>query len=353
MRMGSKTSMLIGLDKIVLSNQNYQIKDGSVFSNTVTTKPGTPPVYLFTDGKGKDWNGKVFSNQDRYTVDVNNTGLRIVCNPSRIEDRNPNHLCMTRPGLGISYDHIISGLNKLGIDLDLKDSNLSRIDLAKDGQLPGRVSSYVDVMRCLNAPRLKNTVQYPDGYLHSNTLRQICFYNRGKKILIDGGEISPGIDPDKWGRLELRMTKKRSVEATLEIVKLGQLLDMDPEQYQCAYNNYVTGDFFKNKVDPSISLIDLESEKELFREYYLKGKRGSAVSYATDLGMNEILKLHGSFDRLRLFFVESGMNVKTSYRNIEQLRKRFQVNSFIQNRRKIDSAGSRINELQNIFGIAI
>lgn len=347
---------MVGIDKIDLATSDYRVKNLDRLSFAPPHIKGIKegevridPTSFGSDERGEPMFGKYYSNDNLIKIDIDFRGMKISFNPSRMMSDDLHYLSRSRGEVKKCGELVKSKLLSLGIDCAIEDHNIVRSDLAKDAHLPDQVKSYIEVMRMLRGKRMKSK-EYPDGFLFSNTLRQFCFYNRGEKIRVDGGNESS----HNLGRGEFRMIKKSSVEKTLGISTFRQMMDIEPDQMDCVYHNFVAEDIFKSRLDPiQMNHINVENEISLFTDCYATMKRGGVNRYLEDYGIDQVLKLHGSFDNLFDFLIQCGVAQSTAYRQMNQMRMKYQRKGFIDNRRKTGSTSDRIHELQNIFGIAI
>jgi hypothetical protein len=347
---------MVGIDKIGITSKDYRIRNLDRLSHAPPHIKGIKegevriePTPFASDGRGEPMIGKYYSNDHLISLDIDFRGMKISFNPSRMISEDLHYLSRSRGEVTKCGELIKSKLLSLGIDCSIEDHNLSRVDLAQDSHLPDQVKSYIEVMRMLRGKRMKSK-EYPDGFLFSNTLRQFCFYDRGEKIRLDGGEELS----NNLGRGELRMTKKISVEKTLGISTFRQMVDTEPDQLECIYHNFVSDDIFKSRLDPTeMNGINIESEISLFTDCYATMKRGGVNRYLEDFGIDQVINLHGSFDNFFDFLIQCGVAQSTAYRQVNQMRLKFQRKGFVENRRKTRTTSDRIHELQNIFGLAI
>lgn len=347
---------MVGIDKIDIQSKEYRVKNLDRLSYAPPHIEGIKegevrkdPTSFGIDDLGVPMYGKYYSNEDQISITINYQGMKISFNPSRMMSKDLRYLSRSRGEVKKCGELIKSKLLELGIDCAIEDHNMVRLDLAKDAHLPDQVKSYIEVMRMLRGKRMKPK-EYPDGYLFANTLRQFCFYNRGEKIRLDGGNEKA----HNLGRGEFRMIKKSSIQKTLDISTFSQMMDIEPDQMDCVYHNFVSEDIFKSRLDPvQMNHINVENEISLFADCYATMKRGGVNRYLEDYGIDQVLKLHGSFDNLFDFLIQCGVAQSTAYRQMNQMRMKYQRKGFIDNRRKTGSTSDRIHELQNIFGIAI
>lgn len=347
---------MVGIDKVDLATSDYRIANLDRLTHAPPHQKAInegevrqDPTPFGSDGRGVSMIGKYYSNDAKIKIDIDYRGMKISFNPSRMMSDDLHYLSRGGEDIKKCGEVVKSRLLSLGIDCAIEDQSIVRTDLAKDVHLPDQVKSYIEVMKMLKGRRMKSK-EYPDGFLFHNTLRQFCFYDRGEKIRVDGGvEASKNL-----GRGELRMIKKSSVEKTIGISTFGQMMDTDPEQFDCIYHNFVSEDIFKSRLDPiQMNSLDIQSEISLFRDCYGTMKRGGVMRYLEDYGIEQVLNMHGSFDNFFEFLILSGVAQSTAYRQVDRMRKSYQRKGFIDNRRKTRSTSDRIHELQDIFGIAI
>lgn len=93
---------------------------------------------------------------------------------------------------------------------DLKSFKVMRLDIFKNVMSDYNFNVYSDILRSLELKRTHKR-DYIDGFLSSNTNREICFYNKIKEMR-ENKERFTDIKEEKIIRGELRLLKHREVK---------------------------------------------------------------------------------------------------------------------------------------------
>ena len=204
----------IGIDKVQvkmkLDNASLVTKLSDLNKVNGWYVNGTPIEF---DGT---WYPNGFNFEASKIIDINNghltmnikgnelsseSDLSIIFNPTHFGDGYTAHTNLSR-SINLAQDIV----HLAGIDIDIKDGNLKRLDIAKDRVLKECPSIYAQMIQTYCSFSRQSMKQgYPDGMLLGNQSNQLGFYNRYKKVNLDG--IDNALE-DNTARLEYRLFNK-------------------------------------------------------------------------------------------------------------------------------------------------
>lgn len=126
------TQVEVGTDKLVLSTKHFNLRSGHKFTTKVDVSPD-----------GEYLERKKICNTPNVSFDIDNRGLRILCNPSVIANTGEtNYLSKTIADRQKTYDYVMKTAEVSGIDFCLNTTGISRLDLARDSVMSCNVSDY-------------------------------------------------------------------------------------------------------------------------------------------------------------------------------------------------------------------
>ena len=267
-----KDSKIIGIDKLVLTTKDYQIKDFSLLdSHSLTTQKDIDYECLI-DSFGIT-RTKAHHNTDKVNITIGAKGLKIQCNPNKLKD--PYKLTYD---LGYTKEVINNELHKIGIDTDIKDNNICRIDLAKQSQMIQKVSDYNLTLMQLHAKRMHGK-DFETGMEFKNTQRKFIFYDKKAELIYNYKKKklnSSFINKENnLMRAEFQMLTTKSVYNTTKIRTFNKLIKTPSEQVLNIYNNYFMNNIINDtKVIYIQGKFNFETEKDIFKNLYL-GKQNA------------------------------------------------------------------------------
>jgi hypothetical protein len=191
-----------------------------------------------------------------------------------------------------------------GVDIDLKDGQLMRVDIAKDRTLQECPDYYATMMnRFLSFRRESNRAEHSNGIHMGNRSRQWGFYNRTLKVNLDNIENDL---PENVGRMEYRLFNegKKSWTKAYNITTLRDLSN-DRDQYQEIYKDGM-GLIFTNKLvnNDVVILPPTELHKMLEQVHSMYGRntiqyvlsaRG-IMSFIEDYGEKGVIEAIAKFN---------------------------------------------------------
>lgn len=340
------TQVVVGTDKLVLSTKNFSLRSGHKFTTKVDVSP-----------EGEYLEQKKICNSLNVSFDIDKRGLRILCNPSVIANTGQtNYLSKTIEDRQKTYEYVMRVAENSGVEFCLNSSGISRIDLARDSVMSKDVTDYFQVFQFMNCSRMQKR-GYPSGYMHENRQRELMFYDRGQKLLIDKqGEIG-----SNTARLELKLKKTKEVQKKTGLNTFRDYVQINPIDLQDIYTEHLTSEVFKTPetfadtlrhldlTGQRINTLDTLTESIILKDVF----GGNFRDYVMSFGFEELTNKLKDVEHLKTIVLGSGRSVRTANRNRKQfiaLRDRV---SLLGGKRPIGQTMNLYNELYNKFAIAV
>ena len=115
----------------------------------------------------------------RILVDINQYGMRIVTNPSKIINDGMNYDTADNTGIDMSLDYIQKTLTENGIHTNIDGFKVSRMDTAQTSEVKYSFTEYP--FHLLKAKRMVSK-NYGTTHLFHNGQREVCFYDKMEQI---------------------------------------------------------------------------------------------------------------------------------------------------------------------------
>lgn len=281
--------MDVGIDKLHLWTRDFLIDDRSrlrvrpsVFD--CNTGEMINDFMLFKTRNGDAVHGSnAFLNDDLFYADINIDGLRVNLNPSIVQYGN-NFFSVDYNGLKETIKTVQSRLDDSGVNCELKDCDISRLDIQRTIPTEHIFLQYNPVFDFMKFGTMHDKKNHIDGYTAGNLSRQVCAYD--KMLEMQRKKIDTSFVQDKnVMRFEYRFRNRRTVRTDCQVAKLRDLMRKD------SFNNL--SPLYKQNVESLFSEIPKESqifcyetEVELLREMKRRYKRNAfyryMISYAFD-----------------------------------------------------------------------
>ncbi len=299
-----------GVDKLTLFTPDFQVQDLSpargwtVHRRESPDTPETPPLLL--DGTGTVVHAnKAYAKGDRVTFDLDSRGLRVDLNPSK--GHHPWHLS---PDLGGVTGQIRHEAERHGLRFDVDTLRLSRLDLARQAEMPELPSTYGHAFTLLRGKRMKSAI-YPDGARFSNGQRQAVFYSKRAELLHRHKE-GYGC-PSRLLRAEARfMTHKATARAT-GLTYLPDLVRAHPDKLLEAYRDFMARDVFRLTGDGQQEIIPFEGLSGFLRDCR-ENYRNGIDRFLSIRGAEALFIQFGGFEGFVAFLEEAGVNRTTAWK---------------------------------------
>ena len=270
----------IGVDTLRIWTDSYTVAD----TDTVTGLSHHEQTDLDT-GEAKE---KALLNTDLFRATLFDSALVVEASLPKLTAQHNAEGTTGRENIAIAITALERRLQSRGIQTDLTQANLSRLDIACTVRLPLTVSEYDEALDLLDFPRMDVNRFNNANRTWSNTKRQICIYDKGLDLK---GE------PSNLARLEYRLRKADAVQRHTDCRYVGDLL-MRPSALHSAYLS-ATRKLFDIEPGPGPK-ANASTTSEAFRDVLtaLQDERGSAdkalLAYAVStLGASERKAIEG------------------------------------------------------------
>jgi hypothetical protein len=307
-----------GIDKIWLHTTNFSVKDADILTTRMErVKEGEEDAYLkqnqiYTDKRGQVICGNSFLNIDEFSLDISKYGLKLNFNPSTL--LHPFELA-TMDELPKAEEIVLEALFRHGIEIDINQCKLARLDLTKQAETKQPCSNYEKVFKYLRMPRYNNKLSYDTGFQYGNNSseKQIVFYDKREELFHKSGIR---ID-NNFTRCETRYKKKAGQK--LGVSFYGQLSNAKQESLDFIFNR----DIEKLLSHPKGTqlIIDFKSETEYLTALKSEYPKGYINKWLMGSGAIVKMEQFGTRKNLEMFLrktLEEKHAMKEA-RNIEEM----------------------------------
>jgi len=325
-----------------------EIRQGIINHSTGEEKNS---FFLFKDRSGNYVNGAgAYLNHNLFNLDINKNGMFLKFTPAKVF-YGCNYYSVNNNQLKLVTDEIQEELKRSDIHIDLKETALSRVDLARNIHTDKPIPAYQEMFSFLSGQRMKS-VAYPEYYRYGNRSRQIVFYDKiseltnFQKININDFDI-----PDKNTlRGELRFLSGSVCKRDLPYTKLGDLYKKSNyEDIKDSYKYYLKKLVFKSGVKDEKVKFHFNKEVEILQEMRKAFKRNAINEYFNHRNFNFILNVFGSLDNFRSVLIEAGFERTYVYRRLKKLEKGFYIVEKIEEKYNKDRITNLYEEITNKF----
>ena len=288
-----------GIDKLVLTTHEYRVSDTKPLNILPVAKyagqdSASEGKFLF-NCKGEPVHGeKAFVNTDNYQANINEFGLSVILNPSKI--LHPYELLNEPETLRSVCMQVEKSLQENAIHTSLQGMGVSRLDIAKQAKMPRKVSHYAPAFEAMNlkgAPNGKVTHGL-ETFRNGNRTLQTCFYDKFK-------ELNPKGQPSDFMRGEVRILNTSGVKRHAGITSLYQVIEAGREGWNFAYTRYLNTKLFTEQ--PQQLTFDFAGLDTLISALYThnpNGKGHIGVALET-IGVNIVFEQIGVDRFLKAF----------------------------------------------------
>lgn len=295
---------MVGIDKIQLWSPLNQVsvKDASpsIFGYNRNTRQGSGDLpCLLTDRGGQPvYANSIYHNSSLANYSINAKGLQVQFNPSKA--LHPYHLS----GTGKQFSETIKGIRQelatIGIDANLDEMKLVRLDLAKQAEMSNPFANYIDAFRMLKGKRAKEQRQYPSGYIVGNTRWQTIGYDKGEELKQHHHSI-----PEKnLMRLESRWMKGQSISAQFHLNSLPALAELSPTDLTRIYASHLTDKYFPKQYEGEQMIMDFDTVIDQMRTAQDRFGKGWFTKYVSAISVDGFIMQLGGLDMVRKALLE-------------------------------------------------
>lgn len=281
-------------DTLKLQVIDWQIKD----NNQLEVKPASYKLCseINSDGYGLFehkgavvYGAKAYYNDSEINVTVaplktGEIGCFVQTSVPKITTGN-NYYSVGRGGLQAGLNKIQKKLNEIGVNCNIQNAKVSRMDLFKNAILAEPFSTYFPVLSLLQMPRKRMRI-YGDGFLLHSTNEELCIYNKIEEMRYQAKSID-GL-PSDVGRFELRLLNSRTIQTHLGLKYAAELLPAY-DNIKEFYNTRLKEKIFKYTPD-NIEVLSATEIKELVNIFKNSGQRYWMGNFIKYYGIRSLLK---------------------------------------------------------------
>lgn len=336
-----------GIDKLTIHVPDFDVErldpenGWTVQSSSTPSCPEPPP--LLRDRAGRTVYGtKAHFNTSRIRFDLNDTGLRIDLNPSKL--KHPWQLLGVE-GLGLVEDVIQGEAHLAGIHYDPKALQLSRVDLARQSIMPEPIPVYSHAFGMMDAKRMPGAA-YPSGQHFKNGQRQAVFYDKRAELV---HRLKKGMGcKENTLRAEARWMHHRPVTKALGLTYFHELQETDNGHLQTVYRDFMQRDVFRTIGDGSQAVLPLDLDKTF--DEMLNGQNYGAVSrFERRVGLDFLLFSFGGLKGYRAYLLNKGLGRSRVKKHFDGLTDLVLTNNLQLTTDKPKTAVDLVNELKAAF----
>jgi len=213
------------LDTMKLNLQNWKVNNGASLQITGgNTNYKTGEVYetcLFTDSAGHEaFGAKAIFNTDKFQLTIkpykDNVFALIQFSVPKIIGEGSNYYPIKESQLSEALGSVENELHENGIDTNIQEAKLSRVDTFKNILTDEETVSYSRLFGLLQANRAKDKKTYgATGWLMQNKSTEYCIYDKLEELKNTGHSID-GLE--KTLRFEHRCMKPQKVKGFFQNV---------------------------------------------------------------------------------------------------------------------------------------
>jgi hypothetical protein len=329
--------MNASIDKLVLTTREFIIKDSVPVGFNMNVPQGKKhsdlPVLYIDTGYGHKQiqaNSLYFNHPDFYSTSVNQTGIQVIFNPSKI--LHPYKLASL-----LETNEVIKAVEKdlikNGILLNIDSMMISRIDLAKQNLMIRDNLAYAPAFKFMNGKQMKS-VQYEFGYRWGNKQHENTIYDKSKESNLHESNIL---------RNEVKLKKTGIVRKRSGIHSIKQLIDSSDSYLTNLYNDYLNEKLFTGSYSEQLT-FDFDNEVQRLKALKKEG-RNAVIKWIASRGINSLIQELGSIEVLYQIISQAGFTKGTVSKEKDKIEELLKYSKGIQ---KI-SISALINELQRTF----
>lgn len=302
------------LDTFWLNINDYQVRRDNLFIASHKESCGTGELVserlLWTYPDGEEKYGNVaYLDTSRYKNSLFNLDFRefkdkkfcqVRFSVPKIYYGKNYHSCDQRQTKQV-VEAVGKQLAQVGLECNIEEADLSRVDIAKNIVTSGRFENYTPVFRTLKGYRSNEEVDYGTTYRWSNSQRQVVVYD--KLVEMQKHKVNTSGLPKNTMRFEVRWMKSPVSTKMLGVEKCGELLN-NFDVLKQGYEADLKRGIFAHE-PPSFEVVcqsDIESDFKLFRSITQRNWIGR---YLETVGVKELISKSGDIDRLRKLVYDS------------------------------------------------
>lgn len=333
-----------GIDKLSLTTRDFTVVNSKRSGLTVQPAPQSLATgeannsTLFRDKSGREVSGmKAYLNEELFSVNINQHGLNVILNPSK--PYHPTELCRDEETFHNRLQTVYRALRERGIKADYGQMKVSRIDLARNGQMKNPCTAYHSIFSGLGISRAKRQAAYPDGYTTGNNTFGLTFYNKGR-------EAETGQDNLLRGELQF----KRSDGKLYRLLSIGRADDIAEVGFSHLNDNYreiMQGHVFRtDSYANQQTIVFADSLQQLNTIIETVGKQRSLIYFERLHGVESLLQATGGIEGYRKLLKQAGFHRNIVRKRVNELHRNLSMFSRMKESRTL---GKLYRELHRTF----
>jgi hypothetical protein len=338
--------MQVGIDKLILTTTDFSVSDvDHPELETDLGLRGREQPHLYTDECGNVVKArKTWYNQEESIVSmtINANGLQVITNPNK--HFHPYELMTETEKLSIVANNVMRVLNDVGIQCNIEDARVSRLDLAKQEYMPQPVSFYGEAFKAIRGKRQEKK-DYPDGFYFFNKQHEVCFYDKGKQMKLPANK--------NFMRGEVRFKKTEVVQKMTDGVNSFKELKISGITHLTGcYNNYLEKQVFR----PAATSPNLAQEMPdiLAIATFIKSLREANPKkwhndFKSMYGIEHIFSLVGGVEGYRKVLELAGVPRTSAYNLLKRDNELRQKKGFLDASIGSVTVASMINHVRDVF----
>lgn len=328
----------IGVDKIRVHTRDFEIKNTlnlAIQPNAKLQGEEQPePTLLFSSGGEPIYGSKAYHNTDKIKLDINGFGLSLTYNPTKYNGENK--LISSGKHISQMSGAVETYLQEIGVHLNVNNSKITRLDVAKDREMSKHVYQYSGAFSTINGKRTKQRVLRPDGYRLGNRQRQGIFYDKGKEQHGKESNLMRG---------EYKSLNSKEVQRSYGgMATLNELHQIDSSSLDYYYtlnlkNHILHENSNTKRITNKFAEINQLSQVVREARYFQKDL------FALLGGAVGIIETFGSLENYRLFLLNNGKKRQNADKVIKELQ------GYLQQAHKFSTStiGDDLQEIRNKF----
>lgn len=329
--------MNAGIDKLVLTSKEFIIKDSAIIGINKNIAQGKKesdlPVLYIDSGNGYKQiqaNSIYFNQPEFYSSSVNKTGIQVVLNPSKI--LHPYKLASLFE-VNEVLQAVEKDLSKNGILLNIDNTVISRIDLAKQKVMDRNNLAYAPAFQFMRGNKMKS-VQFEFGYRWGNNSHENTIYDKSKESKLPESNLL---------RNEVKFKKTGIVQRRSGIHSIKQLKDSSDDHLTTLYNDYLNEKLFTGAYSNQLT-FDFDNEVQRLKALKNDG-RNAVLKWIASQGINTLITQFGSIDSVFQIMKEAGFTKGAISKEKDKIEDLLKYSKGIQE----ISVSTLINELRETF----
>ena len=315
--------MNFGVDMVKVKVTDFRVHQlkGGGWRRKSTEVDSDPEPFGFTS-TGEPLSGGYFLNRsskgDKPNMccwEVTKWGVTCEVNPSTLK-----HPWGLTTDLQPTFEAMKQDMELLGIDFDLEQARVNRVDLTKQSVMEHPTPTYHPALASMKGQRMGST-KYEDGMSFGNRQREFVFYDKAVQLIRERGIYEA---PDNLLRLEARWKKPQVISHDkrghgLGIGVFSDLLSRSSVDLNLRYIETVQKQLFRTPEGTQLS-FDFGQGVDMLRVFVKAAGRGGWKNYVMAEGVERVLHQFGSLDTFEMALLQVEYSPKQARRIVDELR---------------------------------